>query len=513
MCDGLSVVQREIAYHELLRVTMLVSPRWRETSMRIGPLVVLLWLGAACRERGGSIDAPKPVGEFSQDPDSLPELPSGTIVAPLTLDLASGLTALEHIVPRHFGNITQRLSIPGSRRRSYAYEVDREPFSVNLAHDTVVLVSTIHYQGRAWYDPPIGPDLNGECGTSGEPPRARLVLRAVPRLSKEWRIQVRTQVAQLAPLTTTERDQCEVSFLKLDMTGKVLDVAGRALQSSLPEIDRKLAHLDVRTPLTKLWSDLQKPIRLKDSLWLLLYPQAVSVGTLSGSRELASVEIGIRAAPRIVTGARPLLTVLPLPPLGPVHTDQGFSLLIEGAFDYSVMSAELTSRLGGRSVKAAGGVLEVKKVTVAGVGGGKLALGLDFEGTASGRLWLLGKPSYDPTSGTLSVPDLDFDAGSAGLLLQGLAWLKGTAIREFLRGQAKIPAGVLLDRMQTLAVQQLNRTLTRGVALTATIEKTEPAGILVRADGLIIRARATGAARLDLGPELFEPKIAAAIRR
>jgi len=466
---------------------------------------------AACGDAGRRVDAPAPVGEFGRDSASLPELPPGTIVAPLTLDLASALRALEQIVPRRFGNITQRLPIPGSRRRSYAFEVTREPFAVGFAHDTVVLSATIHYQGRAWYDPPIGPDLNGECGTSGEPPRARLVLRAVPRLSKDWQLQVRTQVARVTPLTDTERDQCEVSFLKLDMTGRVLEVAGRALQNTLPQIDRKLAHLDVRSPLEKVWNDLQKPIRLQDSLWLLLTPQAVSLGSVRGTRELAAVEIGVSAAPRIVTGARPAPSVLPLPPLGPMRTDQGFSLLIEGAFDYSVMSAELTHRLRGRSVKAAGGTLEVNRVTVYGVGGGTLALGLDFDGTARGRVWLLGKPSYDAVSGLLSVPDLDFDAGSAGLLLQGLAWLKGDAIREFLRSQAKIPAGALLERIQQLAVQQLNRTVARGVALTATIERTEPAGILVRSDGLIIRARATGAARLDLGPELFEPRIAAAI--
>ncbi len=475
-------------------------------------LAPLLFGCAGCGENAGTVEAPAPVGEFSHDPDSLPALPPGTIVAPLKLDLASALNALEHLVPTRFGNITQRLSIPGSSRKSYAYEVVREPFTVSFAHDTVLLAATIHYQGRAWYDPPIGPDINGECGTKGEQPRARLVLRAVPRLSKDWQLRVRTRVAQVAPVSTTERDRCLVSFLKLDLTGKVLEVAGRALQKTLPQIDRKLARLDLRTPLEKIWIDLQKPIRLQDNLWLVLYPQAVNLGSVSGSRETIGAEIGITAAPRIVTGAKPILSSFPLPSLGPVHTDQGFSMLIEGTFDYGVMSTELTHRLAGRSVKAAGGVLEVKRVTVYGVGAGKLALGLDFDGTARGRLWLLGKPSYDAASGLLSVPDLDFDTGSAGLLIQGLAWLKGSAIREFLRSQAKIPAGALLTRIQSLAFRELNRVLAQGVVLSATIEKTEPAGILVRSDGLIIRARATGAARLDLGPELFQPRVPAGSR-
>ena len=477
--------------------------------MRVLWLPAAGWLiGSGCGDRARTIDAPAPRPDFAAEADSLPELPPGTIVAPLALELRSALHALEQTVPKRFGNITQRLAVPGSRRKSYAYEVEREPFRVTFAADTIVLAAIIHYKGRALYDPPIGPDINGECGTSGERPRARLVLRALPRLTSSWALQVRTRVAQVSPLTETERDQCEVSFLKLDVTGKVLEVAGRALQRILPEVERKLARVDLKTPLSKIWSDLQKPIRLSDSLWLVLSPIAVNAGDIKGSRDTVEAEIGVTAAPRIITGSRPVVRNIALPPLGSVRTDPGFSLLVEGAFDYGVMSSELTNRLAGQSVRAAGGVLEVQRITVLGMGGGRLALGLDFDGTARGKVWLLGKPSYDAASGLLSVPDLDFDTQTENLLLQGLAWLKGNTIREFLRRQAQVTVGPVLAQVQQLAVKQMNRKLARGVELSAQIETTEPAGILVRSSGLIIRARASGVARLALGPELFQPKSA-----
>jgi hypothetical protein len=483
---------------------MLELPR-----MRLAPLSVSLLLGGgsfACGERGGSVDAPAPQGEFSHDVDSLPSLPPGTIVAPLSLDLGGALAALERTVPRRFGNITQRLPMPGSKRKSYAYELARDAFKVSIRGDTVMLAAVIHYKGRAWYDPPIGPDINGECGTKGDPPRAQLVVRAIPRLTPDWKLQVRTRLMAVTPLTDTERDQCEVSFLNVDVTRRVLDGASKVLETLLPQVDRKIGHVDVRTPLNKIWSDLQKPIRLKDSLWLLLDPRAVNLGEMHGSKEAVEAEIGITAAPRIVTGPRPVFRPYELPPLGAVRTDQGFSILIEGTFDYGVMSSELTSRLAGQSVRAAGGVLEVQRVTVIGVGAGRLALGLDFDGTARGRLWLLGKPNYDAASGLLTVPDLDFDTRSAGMLLQGLAWLKAGAIRDFLRSQARVSAGPVLAMVQGLAVKQLNRTIRPGVQLSASIEHSEPAGILVRSGGLIIRARATGSARLELGPEIFATK-------
>jgi hypothetical protein len=328
----------------------------------------------------------------------------------------------------------------------------------------------------------------------------------VPRLSADWRLKIRTQRIRVLPLTLTERDQCEVSLLNLDVTGKVMTAAEGALAIVLPTLERQLSRLDVRTPLERIWVDLQNPIKIADSLWLLIEPRGVYLGKVQGAKETVGAEIGISAAPRILSGPKPVVAATGLPPLEAIREVQGFSMLVEGAFDYATMSAVLTQKLRKTKVNAAGGELVVRKVTVFGVGRGRLALGLDFSGTAQGRIWFQGTPRYDAVTGLLSVPDLDFDATSAGMLVQGVAWLKGDAIREFLRQQATVSGGDVMGRIQAMAVKQMNRELARGVRLSATIDKSEPAGMRVRPDAIVLRARASGSARLDLGPELFQPK-------
>ena len=65
---------------------------------------------ASCRDV--RVEAPEPTRNFSFDADSLPQLPpmpTGTIVAPLALDLDAAIAALEQEVPKRFGNIEQRL--------------------------------------------------------------------------------------------------------------------------------------------------------------------------------------------------------------------------------------------------------------------------------------------------------------------------------------------------------------------------------------------------------------------
>jgi hypothetical protein len=493
--------------------TMLTATEFRAGTTRASCprwwLVLLLSAAVGSCDRAAKVEAPEPARNFAFDADSLPELPPlppGTIVAPIALDAQAAIRALEKEVPTRFGDIEKRLPIAGSRRRSFAFEVTRSPFTVAFRGDTVLLSAVLAYKGRGWYDPPIGPDLNGECGTKGPPPRAQLNLRVVSRLSADWRLRIRAQRISVTPLTQTERDQCEVSFLNLDVTGKVMAGAEAALRGVLPIIERQLGRLDVRSPLEKIWVDLQQPIRITDSLWLLLQPKGVYLGKVKGAKETVGAEVGISAAPRIMSGRKPVIASIPLPPLEAIRETGGFSMLVEATFDYRVMSAVLSQKLRNMKVRAGGGELIVKRITVFGVGRGRLALGLEFGGTAQGRVWFQGTPRYDVATGILKVPDLDFDATSADLLVQGVAWLKGDDIREFLRTQATFSTTDVMKQVQDLAVKEMNTELARGVRLSVVIDSSEPAGLRVLPDHILVRARASGTGRLDLGPEIFAPK-------
>ncbi|MGH7561467.1 MAG: DUF4403 family protein [Gemmatimonadales bacterium] len=458
---------------------------------------------------GGYVDAPEPARDEDPAVQAPPRLPPGIIAAPLTLDLASALAALEAEVPRQFGTLTRRQRVGPRSRSSYAFFAERGPFSVGFAGDTVVLAATIRYRGRGWYDPPVGPTVTGSCGLSGASPRARLVLRVAAELTADWRLRTRTRLARMEPLTTQERDQCEISFLKLDVTGDVLKAAEGALRKALPVVDGQLALIDVRTPLEALWRELLDPIRVSDSVWLVLNPEGVSMGRLSGDREKVVAPIAIAARPGFVTGAKPVVASSGLPPLGQVVGWEGFAVQVEGRFDYPSVSDILTGKLRGVRLRAPGGTMVIRGVDVVGLGGGRVGMGVRFRGTAGGRVWLVGSPVYDTASRMIAVPDLDFHVSSAGLLVRGLAWLKADEIRTFLRREAWLPVDGLLRELEAVAEKETNRELARGVRLGADITGAEPIAIHATREGILLRARAVGTARLSLGPELFRKPQAA----
>ena len=465
------------------------------------PLVLLA--GCASPKR---IEAPAPPRDLVEEAVDTIAAIRGLIVAPLSVDLPSAMAALNRVVPSRLGNLARArpVSLGHGRKASISFEVRRDPFELlGFSGDTVILSAVVHYRGKAWLGSGLG-DISGSCGMDGAQPRARVELHVVPYLTPDWQLGVHTRVGRMAALSDSSRDRCQVTFLGLDVTSKVMDEARDALDGLEPEIQKWVSSVDVKTPLEEIWADLQKPIHLADSLWLLLQPDSVSLGPIHGSPRAVHAELGVSAAPRILAGPRPTQKMLSLPPFGRSRMERGFSLPVEGRLTYDVIGVELTSNLKDKSVRVSAGKLRFRAATCYGISGGRIALGVQFDGTDRGTVWFVGTPQYDPATGMISVPDLDFDASSAGLLVQGFAWIKEEEIRDFLRQQAHVSAGYLLQQLQAIAVREMNRTLTPGVQLHATIGAAEPRGLLVRAQDILVRARAEGSVSLEIGPEVFE---------
>jgi hypothetical protein len=422
---------------------------------------------------------------------------------PLLLDLSAAVELLESALPAKLGNIARRQPIAGNRRAAFAYELRREPFQVTVRGDTFLIASTIHYQGKGWYNPPIGPEIGGSCGTKGQEPRARVVVSIRPELDRDWRLVAQPRLRALLPLTKTEQDQCEVSFLKFDVTGKVLDAARGAIQAQLPRIGARLAELDVRGEFEKVWREIQNPIRLADSVWLVLQPTGVRLGKVSGTKVMVGTTVGIDAEPRIQAGPMPAVAIRPLPPLEPAAEQTGLHLLVEGRIDYGVIGAALTDALAGKEIRTPGGSLVIEEVGAFGVGRRRVALGVRFTGTTSGQIFFVGTPQYDSASGRVVVPDLDYDASTAGMLIKGVAWLRADEIRNYLRKMATFPPADALERISGLAAKGMNRELTSGVILSAAIDRTDVLRIISRPDALILQARASGQAALHVTDEFF----------
>ncbi|MEO5814275.1 MAG: DUF4403 family protein, partial [Gemmatimonadaceae bacterium] len=144
-------------------------------------------MGIVACTGGPDLEAPPPL--VVDDPaDSLPTIEPSVIESEVRYDLDPAVASLEKAVPRTFGDISRRLDVETNKRLRVAFAATRAPFKVEISGQRISVSTTIEYEGRGWYKPPIGPEISSACGTGAnvERPRARVSLVSQLSLTPEW---------------------------------------------------------------------------------------------------------------------------------------------------------------------------------------------------------------------------------------------------------------------------------------------------------------------------------------
>jgi hypothetical protein len=455
---------------------------------------------AACER-----DQPRPAGTSAaaEERDSLPPLPPSVLELPVAYDLDPAVAALEAAVPRTFGNIGERKTVPSHPRLQIAFAAERSPFTVSVRGNTATISSTVTYEGKGWYKLPMAPDVGASCGGGDDPPRLRIALATTVLLSPDWQLRSTTRVPVVEPASLDDRDRCRVSVVKYDVTDRVLGAARAQLEGKADLVDARLRRVNVRERVERWWALLHRPIRMRDStLWLQIRPAEIRLGAFRQSRDGSLVApLGLTANPRIVTGPRPDSTPSPLPDLTIAPTAErgdsaGLRVLVEAALDYPEASRILASKLVGREIERNGQRVRVTSAAVSAGGNGRMVLAVGFAGAADGTARLIGRPQFDSTSGELRVPDIDFDLASDNVVVRGFDWLKHDDVRDTLRTLARWPAAGLVDAARGKLEAALNRDLAEGVRLTAEVPHARVLDVRAAREAIVLRAAATGSAAL-----------------
>lgn len=440
-----------------------------------------------------------PFPEVMEDLGVADALPPSFLNAPVTYDLTPVLAALERAVPRRFGDMEDRRPHPSNDRISFAFEVERSPFQARFDGETARISATLRYRGRGWYDPPLLPSVSASCGTDGDSdnrPSAVVALSSPLTLAPDWTLRSRVRVDRVAPASDEEGDQCRVTTFGIDVTERVMDAARRLLEENTGRVDAEVARVDLRSRIERVWNILQRPIRLADEVWLVIGPSEVRRGSVEGTGRAVTARVGLTAHPRIVLGPEPVVDPVPLPALEPATVGEGLRILLEGQADYGAGTRLLNQELAGRELAWGGNRIRLREVRVQGIGGGRLAVEVAFDGSARGRLYLVGTPAYDPETDEVHVPDLDFDVATGHLLVGGVAWLAHGNLVEFLRERARLPVADAMRLAREQLERGLNRSLSDEVVIEGEVLSASVLGVHATRQSILVRSVAEARARV-----------------
>lgn len=469
-----------------------MASEWARAAALLGLVAIAL---VFLSRRSAVVLEPAPPVARSDDLPS--EAAPSTISVPLALPLSVLVELLEDAVPRAHGTSDSLVAVPDRGRASVEIALERGPFGVSMVDDVALIATTLRYRLRVTYDLPALPDPGGSCGFDGDPrPGLAVSIRSPVSLASDWTLRTKAEVVDVRPATDTAADRCEVSVVGLDVTDRVVEGARGFLVDHLDDIDGRAADVDTRSRFEGWWRTLQEPIELGDSLWLVMGPETIRRGRVTGTRDSLQVPLTLSARPRVLLGPRPTLSPVSLPQLDSGAVEPRLDLLVDGRADYGAGSRFLTDRLAGTRLPLTGFTLRLRSLRVYGVGGGRLALEVSVSGDVRGTLYLTGSPTIDPEESRVSVPDLDFDVATEQAVFSIVPNLVALSLRDFLREQATWPVGPAVEFLAEWLLRGLNRDLSAELRVAGTVDSVGIVGVYPLREVLLVRMSASGSASL-----------------
>jgi hypothetical protein len=461
--------------------------------------IVFLGLASSCGGRENRKAAPEhPADTAISTADEVATPVLSRFQAPLAYDFTPILAIVERAVPKTFGSLDSVRQVGDDKRKHYAFVATRDTFTTFMRGQLAHLRTTISYRARGYYKPPIGPTIGAGCGNDKEQPQIQIELVTPITLSRNWHLRSESRLERLEPASDSAKDRCVVSILKYDVTNRVIEAARQAITTHLPDIDSKIAKIDLTQRASGWWDLLNRPIRLRDDLWLQLQPRQFRLGGVTGSGHTLTVQAGLDAFPKIVTGSEPKAITRPLPTLAKDSAAAGFQIALDGIVDYETATKAVNDALRGRSVTQAKQTVTVKSVAVGPLSGGRLALSVMFTGDANGALRFIGTPHLDADHDHILVPDLDYDLQTNNDLINAFSRLRSDQFRELFREKAIVPIGPALQQGKSLLLNGLNRTIGDVMTISSNVDSVAAIGLRVTRAGITVRAGAYGTASVSV---------------
>jgi len=422
-------------------------------------------------------------------------VPPSTIALPIRVDLDPAFQAAEKAVPKIPPGVEQWTPLPGSSTTVFRFNLYRDPLQPRLRRNQLNVSTIVNY----WMEIGVkaGPLVKsvGRCGLGAEGFRkAELGVRAQLEFTPQWTLALNAE-----PLQPNQFNLCTITFLEVDITGKVMGAMKEALVKGTQVLVEQARSESLLKPRAlAVWNQLQLPLELAPGVFLCFHPERIRLAPLSTERNVLVLTPEIQARPTLVFGKPEAAVLLPLPPLEPLKdpVQPGFQVRVAADLPFTEATEQLRRQLAGKRFDTEKGSFEILDCAVKGQAD-KVLLELNLKGKVTGKLSLVGRPLFDEASGTLKLADLDYTLEAKGWITQVGEWLFRSTLKKTIQEKANF----LMDRqfkdLRGLVQQGLNRELIPGLKMNGTLQDLKLGQPVVATDRIGIEAVLVGQVGLD----------------
>jgi hypothetical protein len=436
----------------------------------------------------------KPLAPANTEVD-IPKIiqPVSNVEVPVTADLKSYFIQAENSVPNK--NSDNQQPCEGLR---YAYTFTRSPFMITGSNNVVNLKFTGSYGFTASYcakcssllgsgSQCIVPTVSAQCGVGDEPPRKmEISYRSTINVMPDYHLHSKT-ILYPAPKPL---DRCNVFMGNIDVTDRLIQYINAPLNDLGKQVDAKIAAYNIKPMVEQLWKNIATEVKLGDVGYLSINPQSVRLSGFSLNGSLLNFSVGLSAKPVVTTVSNPL-PPKPLPNLTTYTPANGFNVYLDLLENYDHLTNIVNQEVVGQNIQVAGKEFIVDHIKVWGIGK-QIVMQVDFKGSNTGTIYLVGTPTYNQVTHELSFPDLSFDLQTKAWMLKAAKWMFNGKITDVIRQRATYNFSKFIADSKSRLQNELSRDLGNNIRSEVAIQDLDILAIYPTSEKLIIRTLSNG---------------------
>jgi hypothetical protein len=419
--------------------------------------------------------------------------PVSNVDIPVTVDLKTYFVQAENSVPSKYSDKQQPCE--GLR---YQYTFTRTPFTITGSNNVVNLSFIGSYGFSASYcakcatlmgsaPTPIVPVISAQCGWGDERPRRmQISYQSTISVTPDFHLKSKT-ILYPAPKPL---DRCNVVMGAIDVTDRLIQYISGPLNDLGKMVDAKVAAYNVKPMIQQIWQNLSTESKAGDMGYVSINPESVQLSNFNLNGSLLSFSVGLSAKPVFTTVSNPQ-PVKPVPNLTNYTPSKGFDVYLDLVEGYDHLTKIINQQVVGQSAEIAGKQFMVNNTKVWGIGK-QVVLQVDFGGSSTGTIYLVGTPTYDAAKHELSFPDLTFDLQSKAWMLKAAKWMFNGKITEMIRQRATYNFSQLISENKIRLQKELSRDMGNGIYSEVIIKDLDIHAIYPTQDKLVIRTLSDG---------------------
>jgi len=277
-------------------------------------------------------------------------------------------------------------------------------------------------------------------------------------------------------------------------------VVEKVIDYQLPEItklidDQVSKNLDIKPLVQSAWNTLQQPILLNKELdaWLKIRPHELVMTPLQTKGNNLRFALGLKAETETHIGNAPAKDAAgKIPNLKVASSiNEAFQVSLTSLVSYATITRLAKEQAVGKTFEEG-----KRKITITGLDvygkDEKLVVAVDMTGSITGRIFLMGKPVYDPSTTRLILQEVDYSLETRSSLAKTADWLMHGTFVKMMTPYFQVSVAEQLGQARKAVQDNLNRPVSKGVVLSGKLDKLEPDQVRITTDGVQAIIKATG---------------------